>query len=472
MRSNWASPSWTAQARGGRIMFADSVRPQVAFGASAAVIALLVGTRHLGLPSLQHQGFFPLLASHSLSLHRKTSARWHSLVVETAEIAAASPEQGDQISGKHRREQHGGDASEECDGVRSPSNFDADLPKMGCNADEAVEQAGMMSDESYSSSGDSETTATGMHASSFVQMEDAEECASPPTGHEERGLLTVQMLHHISRLAANWTHGVARGVGRRKSAKPECQATTGPREDPEFLQHFRPCGTLSAICTDLPLVEANKDYPGGGVAGALIPDQDYVVQFDVGLHPAVARDVLKRHLNEIDTCINCPDYNETCLETIVTGGAMWGDLGLSTINPREYNCMGGCGPGCASSPLLKGRYDAGALDCLKHDLCSAWKSLQLGRSTRGFCHDPDCGDEAAMTIFNCWKGWRLFGSVGGSGTGPFSEPAICDPADPGILGCWSHSGWFTSGRCKVFQGKRKGQGIPDPLWYRSPIQRL
>ena len=33
------------------------------------------------------------------------------------------------------------------------------------------------------------------------------------------------------------------------------------------------------VCTDIPVIEANRDYPGGGV-GALVSGQDYVVQFN------------------------------------------------------------------------------------------------------------------------------------------------------------------------------------------------
>mmetsp|Transcript_60989 Transcript_60989/g.145329 ORF Transcript_60989/g.145329 Transcript_60989/m.145329 type:complete len:384 (+) Transcript_60989:86-1237(+) len=262
---------------------------------------------------------------------------------------------------------------------------------------------------------------------------------------------------------------------RRQSAKEGCQASIGPRDDPNFVNHVRPCGEFSTRCTDIPLVKANLDYPGGGAAGAVIPGQDYVVQFDIGIHPAVVRDILKHHFKEMESCIHCPPleqiYNETCLETIVTGGAMWGDLGLRSLHSRAYDCMGSCGRGC-SNIISHLPDDIGALDCLKHDLCSAWKSVHKGQPTVGFCFDPDCGDEAAMSLFNCWKGWRLFGSLGGHRHGPFSVPAICDERDPAIAGCWNHGGWFTTGRCQVFQGWKKGQGIPDPHPLRSPIQRL
>jgi len=257
---------------------------------------------------------------------------------------------------------------------------------------------------------------------------------------------------------------------RKRSVLPECQPSKGPRDDPHFLDHVRPCGNLSSICTDIPLAEANKDYPGGGV-GAVRPGQDYVLQFDVGIHEGVAHEILMRQLKEFESCMDCPVFSEQCYETIITGGAMWGNLGLPTMSPRAYDCMGGCGKGCQNI-LSTSREDIVALDCLKHDLCSAWKSVQLGHATRGFCHDPDCGDEAAMSIFNCWKGFRLFGAVGGNRHGPFADPAICQHGDPMIRGCWSHGGWFTKGRCKLFQGWRRGQGIPDPHPFRSPIQRL
>merc|ERR1711865_710786 len=107
------------------------------------------------------------------------------------------------------------------------------------------------------------------------------------------------------------------------------------------------------------------------------------------------------------------------------------DLGMNALDSEAYNCMGGCGPGCTSLPFFDNITvspdDIGALDCLKHDLCSAWKTVFSGKPVSGFCHDPDCGDEAAMTIFNCWRGWRLFGSVGGSNDGPLAEPSVCYP---------------------------------------------
>lgn len=269
----------------------------------------------------------------------------------------------------------------------------------------------------------------------------------------------------------------ALGLGssyRLKSALgPECRATRP--QDSDFLQRVRPCGNLSSLCTDLPLVKANTDYPGGGM-GAVRPDQDYIVQFDVGLHPGVAKEILHQRLQELESCVHCPaieSFEEQCFEAIVTGGAMWGNLGIpAVIKPHAYDCMGGCGHGCRGVSVFNSEEDVGALDCLKHDLCSAWKSVYRGIATRGFCHDPDCGDEAAMAIFNCWRGWRLFGSLGGAGHGPFSEPATCDSSDHQVRGCWNHGGWFTPGRCKIFQGQDKGQGIPDPHPWRSLIQRL
>jgi len=266
-----------------------------------------------------------------------------------------------------------------------------------------------------------------------------------------------------------------RPPARRQSRILGCEATLGPRQDPNFVNWVKPCGEFSSRCTDIPHVKANFDYPGGGHAGAVIPGQDYVVQFDIGIHPAVVRDILKVNLKEMESCVHCPSldemYNETCLETIVTGGSMWGNLGLRSLHARAYDCMGSCGKGC-SNVISHLPDDVGALDCLKHDVCSAWKSVRQGRPTSGFCFDPDCGDEAAMSLFNCWKGWRFFGSLGAHRDGPFSVPAVCDKNDPAIAGCWSHGGWFTQGRCTVFQGWDKGQGIPDPHPLRSPIQRL
>lgn len=252
-----------------------------------------------------------------------------------------------------------------------------------------------------------------------------------------------------------------------QSSFPECQASAGPQADPRFLENVRPCGNYSSICLDIPLIKANVDYPGGG-PGNLRPGQDYIVQFDIGLHPEVAQRVLKKGLKQIDTCMSCPEFEEKCLEVVVTGGSNWGDLGLASLGRRAYDCMGGCGGGCFNS---YGDKDAGGMDCLKHDVCSAWKSVRLGRQAKGFCNDPDCGDEAAMTIFNCWRGWRLFGAWGTADSGPFSEPAVCE-RDPGVRGCWNHARWVMGGQCKLFQGWDRGQGIPDPHPLRSPFQRL
>lgn len=257
----------------------------------------------------------------------------------------------------------------------------------------------------------------------------------------------------------------------RRSQSSQCQPTRGPSLDPHFLDRLRPCGELASVCTDIPLVEANRDYPGGGV-GAVLPGQDYLVQFDIGLHHAVAQDVLGKDFRHINSCVGCPNFVEQCFEVVVTGGDHWGNLGNQSmgLDPHAYDCMGGCGAGCKTPG--RRQEDIGALDCLKHDVCSAWKSVKTGRASAGFCHDPDCGDEAAMTLFNCWKGLRLFGSVGSHGAGPFSRPAICNLDDHQIQGSWNHAGWFTRGRCKIYQGWKKGQGIPDPHPLRSPIQRL
>lgn len=287
-----------------------------------------------------------------------------------------------------------------------------------------------------------------------------------PTAREEE---QCQDMSEAVAFAAPLERQPPAGRWSKTSELLECQATAGPRADPLFLQKVRPCGNYSSICHDIPLVQANTDYPGGGV-GNVVPGQDYIVQFDVGVHPVVAEEILKRRLKGINTCVSCPTFEEKCLEVVVTGGASWGDLGLTSLGRRSYDCMGGCGKGCVA-PTILNKWDGGALDCLKHDVCSAWKSVFQGRPATGFCNDPDCGDEAAMTIFNCWRGWRIFGSLGSGASGPFSTPAVC-AQDQSTRGCWSHAGWMTEGRCKIFQGWSRGQGIPDPHPLRSPIQRL
>lgn len=229
-------------------------------------------------------------------------------------------------------------------------------------------------------------------------------------------------------------------------ADVSCNATSPSDED--FLSRFVPCGTLAAKCGDLPVIFANRDYPGSGEFGD-VQRRDYIVQFDIGLHPAVARAALQVRFS-VDACVDCAEefvgFNETCLEVVVRGHSHWGSLGGTPgVAAGAYDCMGRCGSGCMGS-------STGGLDCLKHDVCSAWKSRRRGRPVAGYCHDPDCGDEGAQALYNCHDS---------HGAAP------CNESDPSVIGSWSSARWSGMGWCNLYQGWERGQGIPPHgPWHR------
>lgn len=98
-------------------------------------------------------------------------------------------------------------------------------------------------------------------------------------------------------------------------------------------------------------------------------------------------------------------FGETCVETFVKTDDDWGEIdGLE----NGYDCMGTCGPGCLG--FGRGR------DCLKHDVCSFFKSYALKEDANGFCKDIDCGDEAAQSVINCWIRNQFI----------LDEPVICN----------------------------------------------
>ncbi len=101
-----------------------------------------------------------------------------------------------------------------------------------------------------------------------------------------------------------------------------------------------------------------------------------------------------------------PVVGETCVETFAYGGEDWGRYDTS-----DYGCTGYCGAGCQKS-WTKGN------DCMKHDVCSYYKSLVQGFPASGFGLDLDCGDEAAQTVVSCWeeKWW-------------IDQPVICKDKD-------------------------------------------
>jgi len=176
-----------------------------------------------------------------------------------------------------------------------------------------------------------------------------------------------------------------------------CNPKDGPREDLDFFSQVQKCGYYKPKCKNLTVVLANVDYPK---FDGNIPSLTYIVQFDTGTYP-----------------------NEDCHEMIVKGG--------------NYGCMGGCGPGCAKLGW--------SLDCLKHDVCSAWNALRLNKPSTGFCADVDCGDEAAQTTYSCTS----------KNT---KEEEICED------GKTTGSFWITGkvghfAQCPKFVGKVKGQGL-------------
>jgi len=82
------------------------------------------------------------------------------------------------------------------------------------------------------------------------------------------------------------------------------------------------------------------------------------------------------------------------VETFAENGDDWGRVGTLGSFLKTYNDMGNCGSG------HRGFWRA--RDCMKHDVCSYFKSLALNEESIGFCKDIDCGDEAAQAICECW----------------------------------------------------------------------
>jgi hypothetical protein len=196
-------------------------------------------------------------------------------------------------------------------------------------------------------------------------------------------------------------------------------------ENSDFKTKFKPCGTYMANCRHLEIIKANVDYPGSGDIGN-VKHKNYIVQFDGKFGSA----------------------QERCVEVVVEGHSDWGGLWLSDdiTTFDQFNCMGKCARGCG----IGGKED-GAKDCLKHDVCAAYKTYITKQVPSGFCDEPDCGDEAAQAVFNCRRkglGW--------------GNPAICD-AGASTYGLWSDINYIPGvikGDCKQYEDWTKGQGIP------------
>lgn len=211
-----------------------------------------------------------------------------------------------------------------------------------------------------------------------------------------------------------------------------------------MLDAAKPCGHYQAAGCDFELIPSNVVHPGSGPGE--IQFKPYIVQFDIGTHWR-----LKEKVNSAQNdwgggfpCIGCEEESETCMEIIIEAGS----------DATGY-CAGKCGSAC----LIGTGY---AKDCLKHDTCIAYKALVLsedwGAYDDGFCYDPDCGDEAAQAIMNCYidRSWWP------------NESIICDEkvfdSDERTYGHWSESRYtpgFDEGPCNNFEEWINGQGIPD-----------
>lgn len=191
-----------------------------------------------------------------------------------------------------------------------------------------------------------------------------------------------------------------------------------------FLKQFKPCGFYQncnhtfhewfgfnhpVFMGNETILDANVCYPGtGNTTYDLVVGGIYLVRFDTGLdratfdaynqmgdwalisdvRPGVASTWFDPFSDNFTT--NAMPLEETCVETFVKILDDWGEVPNQT---NSYSCIGKCGPSCFG----KGT----APDCLKHDVCSYFKSYALEKSTEGFCRDFDCGDEAAQTVTNC-----------------------------------------------------------------------
>lgn len=209
-----------------------------------------------------------------------------------------------------------------------------------------------------------------------------------------------------------------------------------------FLTQFKPCGHYHEQCQhkfnewfgedwkDYPPMEANTCYTG--LEGNDISNNYgvYLVRFDTGLDEATYQAYLAMGDDSLIDDINGAEWlspyaddfktnvrprEETCLEafvdypekdftnTTILDDNTWGDRPSKTYNSSNdwgrlhtntYNCMGVCGSGCWELGVAK--------DCMKHDLCSYFKTLALKTKAVGGAKDIDCGDEATQVQVNCW----------------------------------------------------------------------
>jgi hypothetical protein len=273
-------------------------------------------------------------------------------------------------------------------------------------------------------------------------------------------------------------------------------ALDSPNFDREsWLARFKPCGWYKANCgdmyTDVQTISANVDYMGGRdwlnpSDDELIRGRTYVVEFDVGIHP----NVLQRFNDQEDSSLlmvdvpnivdltgdsgyrtNIPVEGETCLEIPVVANDDWGSVGPDYGNvahtsakpngdliSSHYDCMGRCGE-CNVA------FGGMAKDCMKHDVCSAFKSILTEEAAYGFCKDIDCGDEALHTVVGCFRKKRWFNL--------FGQREVCDEADFNsepdkyFADITWPAEWdidrLDGDACKLFDSWEMGQGVPSTL---------
>lgn len=260
---------------------------------------------------------------------------------------------------------------------------------------------------------------------------------SKPEGQVHEQLISVSELP-----GTGWLPSAVRGkLGhhhRIQSNITGCSAVSGTNTKEDLKQKVKPCGFYSSKCTDLFTVQRNVTYPGNG---ALDPKcgTDYIVQFDVGLNENVEGINASNSIYKtLSLHKEATGNGEVCLEVIITDCDDWGNLGITSLPAGGYDNMGGCGAGKVGV--------GDAMDCLKHDVCSAFKSAMIEGPASGFCNDPDCGDEAAQTLFNCKN--------------HAGEAAACS-CHGGTTGSWSAVSKVFGGNCAAYQGCDKGQGIPN-----------
>jgi len=256
-------------------------------------------------------------------------------------------------------------------------------------------------------------------------------------------------------------------AGRGRNIPQNCPVFTdqpvSPSQKTELKDGMRPCGHYTSVGCDYPVIPANVCHPGEGSGD--LEFAPYIVQFDIGLHANVLEKVTDSLVGtEYGNCIGCAESDEydlganvvlnaggeTCLEIIVKGNS-----GVSG------GCAGKCGSGCVRSTA------GWALDCLKHDVCATYKAIVLNNWNYGdgFCYDPDCGDEAAQTLMECYDG----------GWG-FDMPITCAPeafdADRDVYGYWTVISNVFGGPCSNFEEWSSGQGIPNRKQIRNPYDFL